>query len=266
MLEAVLKLQDDLGAVTRLMVLGYIRPFGFSMIFMGFTWGSLNSSLLRTAFALAIALPVVVPGMPEVIEKGLPQEMELITLAVKELLIGFALGYVASLPFAIVTSAGGIIDIYRGSAEPTPDPSGGMASPYGLAFQVMNMWIFAAAGGFMLIISIIYESYRTWPLLDVVPTMDNRGIEAAIMVLEAIGIGALIMAGPLLLLMFLVDMFVGLGGKVAPRLQMNGFDMLVKNLLLAVLMPFYLTVLLRVMENNMHELVSFRSFLEMVAP
>ena len=118
----------------------------------------------------------------------------------------------------------------------------------------------------MLIISIIYESYRTWPLLEIVPSMDNRGIEVAIMVLQAIGMGALIMAGPMLLLMFLVDMFVGLGGKVAPRLQMNGFDMLVKNLLLAILMPFYLTVLVRLMRNNIHELVSIRSFLELVAP
>lgn len=266
MLEGILRLQDDLGGVMKLLVLGYIRPFGFSMIFMGFTWGALNSSLLRTAFALAIALPVVLPGMPGYLERGLPQEWELMAVGAKELMIGFALGYVASLPFAIVTSAGGIIDIYRGSSEPTPDPSGGSASPYGLAFQVVNMWVFAAAGGFMLIVSIIYESYRTWPLLDLVPSIDSRGIEGAIMVVEAVGIGALVMSGPLLLLMFAVDTFVGLGGKVAPRLQMNGFDMLVKNIILAVLMPFYLTVLVRVMQTNVLELASIRNLLELLAP
>jgi type III secretory pathway component EscT len=96
--------------------------------------------------------------------------------------------------------------------------------------------------------------------------MDNRGIEAAVMIVQTISLGALVMAGPLLLIMFLVDMFVGLGGKVAPRLQMVGFDLLVKNLLLAILMPFYLTVLIRVMQGNILELANLRGFLEMVAP
>ncbi len=268
MMQGVLDFQDGFGNISKMLVLSYLRPFAFTLVFAGFSWAAINTGLLRSAFALAITLPVVLPRIGEyVTTTNLPQDFELIAIGVKETLIGMSIGYIASIPFAICTSAGGIIDMYRGSSDPSPDPSGGSGSPYGTAFQIMNLWIFAAYGGLTAIIAVIYESYRTWPLLEMFPGgLDKSNLDALIFVVQAVSFGAIVMAGPMVLLMFAIDMFVGLGGKVAPRLQFNGLDMLLKNLMLALVMPFYLTVLVGLMRSHTLELNNLRDLMEKLTP
>ena len=101
-------------------VLAIARPFGFTMLFAAFAWGNISSGVIRMAFSIAIALPLLANGIPSY---GV-EELQLAFAAtlIKELFLGAVLGLISSIPLAIAIAGGSILDLYRGALEGGPDP------------------------------------------------------------------------------------------------------------------------------------------------
>ncbi len=218
------------------------RPAGFTLLFAMFAWGRLNSGMMRMAFAMALSLPVFVASINAGEFHRLA--MPVIPTLIKEVFIGSLLGFFASLPFAIAVSGGAIIDFYRGSFQGNPDPNGGQMTAVTSLFALIALWLFAQMGGFWVVASIIYKSYELWPVHMTFPTF-RPGSKAVMDMIEALALGALILAGPIILILFISDMVHLVSSKFGKQINVTHMAFSTKNLLLALLLPVFSLVVMR---------------------
>ena len=245
--EALFDYLEELGALYALAV---ARPFGLSIVFFPFAWGHLNSGIIRMAFAIAIAMPIAAPAAanPTVLLDTLA--LGFVPTLIKELFVGLVLGFIASVPFAIFLGGGAVIDFYRGGFQGAPDPSGGTVPAYGRLFVVVGLWMFAALGGFWLTADLIYASYGAYPIGDGFPALLDRGA-AFLGLLARIALGALVLGGPIILVMFLSDMTFLMSSKFGKSINVTHLAFPMKNLVALVALPFYAAVLLRLIKGEL---------------
>jgi type III secretion protein T len=146
-----------------------------------------------------------------------------IGFALKEVFIGFILGYALGSIFWVFQSVGELIDNQIGLNNASIfDPFGGHAGgPYAGFLLQLSVIIFIAIGGLQLLSGLLYESYTLWPMHSFVPKL-SAGYEA----LAREGFqrdGALVMTlvAPIVIVLVLVELAVGLVNRATP--QLNGF-------------------------------------------
>jgi type III secretion protein T len=239
----------ELYASGELVILAAARPLGFAILFTAFAWGHLNSGLLRIAFALVLALPVMAPlwVVSRSTLEGLPAPFVL--LLIKEIFIGLIIGFLASLPFEALAMGGAIVDHVRGTGTPLPNPAGD-ATPFGQVFVVVALWLFGSLGGFWIVTDVIYASYQPWPMLQPLPVLSIDGISALLHFLNRLGRLALVVAGPLVILMLAVDLIFGVAGKLGKQLDVLHLAVSVKSLVALVCLPVTAMVLVRVITGE----------------
>ena len=250
----------------KVMVLATARPFGLTMTFMAFGWAHLNIGVLRMVFAIAVALPVAMP-LISVQQSHLPDlPYPYVFVLVKEIFIGGLFGWVASLPFAIAASSGHIIDAYRGGTSGDPDPGGGQITPYAKLFLVMSLFLFASLNGFWILTDTIYSTYAVWPMFDALPL--QRGFEpfAIFMVLEALVSSALVIAAPLLLLMFATDLIFLLATKFGKQINVSHLAFSVKNVVSLIMLPIMCLILIRLFKGELTHIYDVDKLLKGLLP
>lgn len=227
--------------------LAVARPLGFAMLFAVFAWGNLNHGMIRMAFAMVLALPALSASFGETTLPVL--ELPIAVALVKEIMIGALLGFIGSLPLAIATSAGSIIDFYRGAMMGQPDPAGGEVMPVATLFAVIALWTFANLGGFWVCSAILYSSYNVWPVQSGFP--EFSGNSGAVMdLIEHLLLGALVLSGPLLLLMFLSDLAHLVSSKFGKQINVTYMAFSSKNILLIAVLPFFLVLAVRAIQDD----------------
>ncbi|MEZ5840533.1 MAG: flagellar biosynthetic protein FliR [Hyphomicrobiales bacterium] len=246
-----------------MLMLASARPIGVSMLFAAFAWGHLNSGVLRAACAAAIALPVAAPyfAAPGTVLDNLPAPIILIVM--KEALLGGLIGLFATVPFAIATAGGGFIDYYRGAFMGGPDPSGGQLTPYSQLFTGVTLWLFAGLGGFWMLTDTIYASYGLWPLFELLPAFGEHGIEPLMRLVGSIAKGALIIGGPLVILMMLSDLTFLVAAKLGKQINVTFLSFSTKNVLALAFLPLFSLVLVRLVSGNLQMLGDLEKFLRM---
>lgn len=250
----------------KLLVLATARPFGMSMTFVAFGWAHLNTGVLRMIFAIAIAIPVALPMM-SLEQSNLPElPYPYILVLIKEIFIGGVFGWVASLPFAVASSSGHIIDAYRGGSSGDPDPTGGQVTPYAKLFLVITFFLFASLNGFWILTDTIYSTYSLWPLFDALPL--EKGFEPFVIydVLEGLVGAALIIAGPLLLLMFVTDMIFLFSSKFGKQINVSHLAFSVKNIIALFLLPVSCLILIRLLKGELMHVFEIDKLLKGVLP
>jgi type III secretion protein T len=256
--EFFLKVKDLLAGYWPWVILALARPFGFSIMFAMFAWAKLDSAILRMVFALAVALPLFAQGAPpEALDRS---SFDFFAMLIKELFIGAVLGLASSIPLAIALAGGGIVDFYRGAFLGPPDPAGGMTSVYGGVFAVVTLWLFASIGGFQIITSTIYTSYGFWPVQSAFPSFDP-GADAMLFLLEKILLSALILAAPLLILMFFSDIVHLISAKFGKQINVTHLAFSSKNLLAALVLPFFLVASIRFFKGELEFLSQVPQFI-----
>ena len=238
---------DIFAEYTPWVVLAVARPFGFTLLFAVFAWAKLSTGLIRMAFAIGITLPLLSNGIPSA---DIQLEMNFSAILIKEIMIGGILGFISSVPLAIAIAGGGIIDLYRGAFLGGPDPAGGETTPYGNLFAVLSLWLFASIGGFQIITASIYTSYDIWAINTTFPTFDP-GADALLAVIEKIMLNALVLAGPLLIIMFMSDIIHLIGAKFGKNIDVGHLTFSTKNLIAIMVLPLFLVVSIRLFKGHM---------------
>lgn len=159
------------------------------------------------------------------------------------------LAFFASIPLAIAVGAGGFIDYYRGSFNGISDPAGGQITPVATLLAISSLWIFANLGGFWIISAMIYSSYEIWPVQSEFPVFD-AGMDAFLQMIEALAKGALILAGPVVSLLFISDIAHLISTKFGKQINVSHLAFSSKNLLLALLLPLFMIVAVRAIKND----------------
>lgn len=190
---------------------------------------------------LAICMFVIfLPRLVQVTTTTLSFNLSLVFLLAKEFFIGVAMGFLISMPFTIVSSAGIFIDHQRGGAslminDPTVQ---NQSSPLGTLFNYVTIFLFYYIDGPFLFIDGVLNSY------DVVPPdgllhagIFNPGAEfytIFIQLFQKVMIVCIQLASPALLAILMTDVFLGIANRLAPQVQITFLGMPLKSLLALV--------------------------------
>jgi len=150
----------------------------------------------------------------------------------KEALIGLGLGFGLAAFLWAFEAAGAIVDTKVAVANgQINDPmSGQQLTPTGVLLGRIAGFLFMAGGGFTLFVGVLIESFRLWPLAQ--PGLSPR--LSAVNLFEQhfadLMVLALLLAAPALVVMFAVDLGLGLVNRYAPQLNLIGISMSLKGL------------------------------------
>ncbi len=199
--------------------------------------------MARNGMVLSLGIPLYAP-MYSALNLDMITPMFVFALILKEVFVGLCMGFLFAISIWAVEAAGFFIDNQRGaSMASSMNPlSGSTTSPLGILFiQVLAAFIFVS-GIFLLFLQAIYESYHVWPVLSFVPNL-NQPLEGFFLSqLDKLMSLAVILAGPLILSMFLSEMGLAFVNRFAPQLQVFFLAMPIKSgvgiFILIIYMPF----------------------------
>jgi len=186
---------------------------------------------IRTATAAVIALPVAV-GIYYQLGQRPFGAVELIWLISKEILIGFLLGFLISLPFWILQILGTWVDQQRGNNmfpnSPGSDPD---ALPTGEFMRQVGITIFIHAGFLASCFNILLDSYAVWPALNPVPPFTTMHMDLLIKNFSDMFNHAVLYSAPIIIVLLLVELAFGLLSIYAPQMQVTVATPALKSLL-----------------------------------
>ena len=173
-------------------------------------------AMVKALLAVAIALPVT-PGLtarlPPATAAGL------LVGGVEQVVVGAALGFLTAVLFAAVQAAGDLIDLFGGfSVAFAFDPLSFTGnSVFGRFYNLLATTLLFATNAHELVLRGFAQSYRTLPLDQ---TLSLAALDRAL----TSGLGqlfgsALMIAGPLIGVLFCADVGLGLLSRVAPSLN-----------------------------------------------
>ncbi|MFC4160041.1 type III secretion system export apparatus subunit SctT [Chitinimonas lacunae] len=196
--------------------------------------------MLRGAVAASLCL-VLVPAMQGELSQHRFAGLDLLALILKEATIGFMLGFLIALPFWSLEAVGFIVDNQRGAsiASSINPLTGHDSSPLGMLFNQAFMVFFLLSGGFVLMLSVLYQSYELWPVLGEWPTLRPSQAPALLGLLDRLVGLAMVLAGPVLVAMFLAEMGLALVSRFAPQLQVFFLAMPIKSALAMLMLAVY---------------------------
>ena len=236
-------LMQDHAAVFLLML---TRCSGIFLIAPFF--GSLNIPFMvraAAAFLFAAVLFPVVDGLGPV---EAPTSVLMYTVAVlKELFIGWLIGFVAYVCFSAIHMAGKVMDMQVGFAVVNVmDPTSGQQIPLiGSFLYNLGIIVFLVTNGHHMIITALAESFRVVPLLTMQPNLSLTMI--MVNFTNGIFVTGMKIAMPVTFAILLVNVALGILARTMP--QMNIFvvgiplQLMVGVGILAMLLPFYVMFL-----------------------
>jgi type III secretion protein T len=187
-------------------------------------------ALVRNAVFLALAL------LSLAMQPSLPMSdlssMQWIALFAKEATVGIVLGFGLAAFLWAFDAAGSIVDTKIAVAngqifDPLADTQ---ASPTAVLLSRVATFVFIASGGFMLFVGVLLESYRLFPVTQLGLNMRWAAVEVFEQHFSDLMAMAVIIAAPALVVMFVIDLALGLVNRYAPQLNLVSVSMSLKSL------------------------------------
>lgn len=209
---------------------------------------------VKVGFSVLLALLLYTP-LTSAMAQPIPDDSgALLLLVLKETVFGTAIGFVSSLVFYAIQTAGRLIDLARGSgmASMLAPQTEGQVSPLGeLQFQFAIAFFFLF-NGHHLFLKAIFKSFEIVPLESfpdfgrVAPGMFTF---LPLATGQVIAIGVLLSAPPLIVC-FLTDVAFGIINRVAPHVNSFFMSAPVKGMLGVLMLLFILGLLVVQMKGS----------------
>lgn len=160
-----------------------------------------------------------------------------ILYSLKELLIGFILGFFIAVPFYIVQTSGIIVDYLRGaSIMQSQDPSlQTQASPIGIFYNYILIVIFFQISGPFLFFDAMVKSYEVVPPAEFINplflSVKSTFWKTSMDIINQIVAIAIQLSAPCIVAILMAEMFLGIANRLAPQVQIAFLGMSIKSLL-----------------------------------
>lgn len=189
---------------------------------------------IRILFSLSL-LAIFLPQNLMLTHHQVPYMEGFIAYVLKEMLIGFILGFLATIPFLIAQMTGTLIDFQRGASslqvsDPTTQTQ---TSPLGLLCNFSLIALFYSLNGPFLYLEGVAESYRIFPATEGVgPEFFMQGTPFWTEVFSLVAIMFRIsvqLSAPALIGVLITDLFLGIANRLAPQVQIVFLGMALKS-------------------------------------
>lgn len=184
------------------------------------------------------------------------------SLFAKEAFIGSVLGIFYGLFLWAFEAAGVVIDMQVGSSFALFfDPIvGNEVSLLGVFLGRWAAYMFLAGGGFMLMTGVLLESFAIWPLIEPITSLRAASVALFEAELSRFMSLAIRIAGPIMAVIFIIDISMGLINRFAQQFNVFFLSMSIKSistiLLLIILLPFLGTLLINEMQTATAQAIS----------
>lgn len=198
---------------------------------------------VKMTFAISLWV-IFLPQLLQTVKTPLDFNLNLVVLLLKETFVGFALGFVMSMPFIIVQNVGIIIDHQRGGASlMVNDPTiQNQSSPLGTLFNFVLIYLFFTIDGPFIFLEAIASSYDVIPVDAYFnPRFFLRGSgfwQTQITLFNKVMVISIQLATPALLAILMTDVFLGIANRLAPQVQITFLGMPLKSLLALAVIAF----------------------------
>ena len=193
-----------------------------------------------------LAIPFIHAGLPP----GEPNVWMFALVALKEALIGFLIGFFSAIPFWVAENVGNFIDNQRGATmgEVYSPLSGAQVSTTGIFFTEVVSTLFFISGAIFLLLGALYSSYSIWPVFSDGVSFTPGAPLHMLSSLDSMLRTTVVIAAPVIIIMFLATLGLGLVNRTAPQLNVFFLSMPVKSALgiamLVIYIPFILDMLM----------------------
>ena len=188
-------------------------------------------SMVRGGIAVAVVFPVAMAHLAD----PLPVELtswSLLAFLGKEGGVGLVIGLGFGAFFAGLQTVGEIIDHQTGLTF-TQNIDAVHGNSVSLTSQFLERVLFAslmAAGVMLVIVDALYVSYEVWPLGHWAPALDRTLLMNLVSHASKLFALSLLLAGPVLLVLFAVDAGMGMLNRAAPQLGIHHINLSLKSL------------------------------------
>lgn len=251
-------------AISFYLMAAVMRPLGFLTTFGLMSFALKRGTMIRVGIALALGAPVAASSQPALLELYQQNEFaDRLFLPIKELLIGLALGFLASVPFYGFKFAGALVDSYRGEGSNNLTLEGNdQATTLASVFYLSAAATFVFSDGLWHMMRSFYATYTIWPLETFLPAMNPNAYKILIDQVWIIFNTMIRVGAPLLLLMFLAECLLMIGSRVARRFGLNNSAFILKNLVLIFLLPTYIAIVIMIADARIGDVFDIDRTLE----
>lgn len=240
-------MQETYDYITSLFLIPKVLPktvlSGFFLTFMRIApiialapfLGSKLSSIIKVGLGLSFTA-ILLPKALATLSGPIYFDHTFILYAIKELVLGFFLGFIISIPFFIAQSSGNLIDFMRGSSSlMVTDPfSQTQNSPLSLLYNYTLIVLFYKIGGMAQVIDGVLNTFSVIPLDQIIPSIffnqANSFWVLAFSALNKIIALSIQFAAPPILAILMTELFLGISNRLAPNVQISFLGMSLKSL------------------------------------
>jgi type III secretion protein T len=179
---------------------------------------------VKIMFSLSI-VAILMPQLVFSLKTELIFDMAFIGYALKEIFIGFSLGFLASIPFYIAQGSGSLSDFMRGaqSLQVTDPTTTSQTGPLGLLYNYVLIATFFFIGGPIMFIDAIAKSFELIPInhfFNPIFFSSKMPLWTTIIGLASYILSMSIqLAAPILIGTLMSEMFLGIANRLAPQVQ-----------------------------------------------
>lgn len=165
-----------------------------------------------------------------------------VLIAAKEAFVGVLLGLGFGIFIWAVESVGDLIDFQTGSANaPFFHPVGGHeGGPTGDFLSRLVITLFVVAGGLTTVVAVLIDSFRLWPVASFFPNVGQVLEQFVIQQGDTLFLWIVKLGAPVIFILLLVELGLGLVGRVAPQLNVFVFSQPLKSLLANLMLLLFL--------------------------
>jgi len=228
-------------------MLSMARLSGFLAISPFFSRRSMPR-MVRFGAMAAVSFPIV-PGLAVEIAEEIAANGEAFPsfplVILKELLLGLFLGALTWLPVRGLELAGVILDTQRGATqgEDFDVVFSAQTTPTAIFLSQLFAGFFFASGGFLMVMSMFYQSLSVWQPLDILPDLTREAMLVFLRFAGIVYLTAMVLVLPISGFMLIADICIAFLARSAPSLNALTFGMPVKSAVLMVMLIFYMSVL-----------------------
>jgi type III secretion protein T len=200
--------------------------------------------MLRASMAGAMGL-MVAPGLYEHVVGNDTGHLVVLAIIIKEVMLGYALGFIMAIPLWAFETMGAYVDAQRGAsiAEAINPLTGHDTSVMGQLFNQAAVTFLLASGGFLLVLRAVYDSYRLWPVFDWWPRLDTSTPQFLLGEMDMLFHLTVLLSAPVIIAMFLGELGLALVSRFAPQLQVFFLAMPIKSGLAIFVFAIYATTM-----------------------
>ncbi len=229
--------------------------------------------LACTRFAVAfLLLPVFAPDtVPAMVRNAIFVGLAVITLAVqpvvqvegwtsgqwlqlfgREALLGLGFGMLLGAVLWAFETAGQIVDTKVGAtmAQLLDPMSGHQTSLSGALLSRLALFIFMAGGGFMMFVAVLVQSFAIWPLANPGMALPRESLAIFEAAFASFAVLSLMLAAPCILVLYVIDLALGMVNRYAPQLNLISVSMSVKGLAATLVWMVLFVPLVTAIENQ----------------